>query len=97
MKDEYTIIIRKTENTNIALCIELNLCSTGDSLSEVNKNIREAIDVYLEDIMISPNTITESISINDFIEFLRDTEPENQEGYSNDPIKFYEIKILKQE
>lgn len=89
MNEKYTIIIRKTDDSYIALCMELNICSTGDTLSEVNKNIREAIDVYLEDIMISPNTITEAISINDFIEFLKDTEPENSEDKINDHIKFY--------
>lgn len=44
-----TVIIEKDQCGYYAFCPELNGCHTqGDSLDEVLKNIREAIELYLE-------------------------------------------------
>jgi predicted RNase H-like HicB family nuclease len=44
-----SIIIEKNEDGYYAYCPELQGCfSQGDSFEEVNENIREAIELYLE-------------------------------------------------
>ncbi|RLE13186.1 type II toxin-antitoxin system HicB family antitoxin [Candidatus Aerophobetes bacterium] len=44
-----SVVIEKDEHGYYAYCPELKGCQTqGDSLEEVLKNIREAIELYLE-------------------------------------------------
>jgi predicted RNase H-like HicB family nuclease len=52
-----------------------NQCHSRDNdLAEVEKNLRTTIDLYLEDIKEHPETVSSPISMEEFIEFLRDTE-----------------------
>ena len=94
MNQEYTIIIRKTEHSYIALCMEMNICSMGETLKETKQNLKDAIALYLEDVESNPETILEPISIHEFIEFLKDTELENQPENSNNYFKTFEINSL---
>ena len=47
MDSQYTIVVRREGPNYVALCIELNLLSQGDSLDQVKRNIIEAIREYL--------------------------------------------------
>jgi predicted RNase H-like HicB family nuclease len=76
MKKTYTAIIRKSRLEYVAICLELNVSAIEEDLAAVEKNLRAAIELYLEDIQIYPETIVSHISTEEFIEFLKDTEPE---------------------
>jgi predicted RNase H-like HicB family nuclease len=80
MKEKYTAIVRKSKLEYVAVCLELNVTARGEDLPSVEKNLRGAIEVYLEDLKENPETIAGPISTEEFIEFLRDTEPEWYRG-----------------
>ena len=44
------ILIEKEGDLHSVLCLELNVASQGETLEEARKNIREAIELYLEDV-----------------------------------------------
>jgi len=73
---KYTAIIRKSKLEYVALCLELNVSSRGVDLADVEKNLRTAIELYLDDLKQFPETVTTAISAEDLIEFLADTAPE---------------------
>jgi predicted RNase H-like HicB family nuclease len=77
---KYTAIIRKSRLEYVAVCLELNVSSGGEDLPAVEKNLREAIELYLEDIRENPETVVSAMPTEDFIEFLRDTEPDWYKG-----------------
>jgi hypothetical protein len=56
--------------------LELNVSARGDDLADVEKNLRKAIELYLQDIKDHSETAVSPISIEELIEFLRDTEPD---------------------
>ncbi|GFP20693.1 hypothetical protein HKBW3S03_02197, partial [Candidatus Hakubella thermalkaliphila] len=76
MEKKYTAIVRKSKLEYVAICLELNVSARGEDLADVEKNLRTAIELYLVDIKEHPETAVSSISTDEFIEFLRDTEPE---------------------
>lgn len=94
-KKHYTTIIRKSRLEYVAICLELNISARGDGLADVEKNLRNAIELYLEDIKEHPETTISPISIEEFIEFLRDTEPEwykePGEGLILRPLEVHEV------
>lgn len=76
----YTAIVRKSKLEYVAVCLELNVPARGEDLASVEKNLRNAIELYLDDIKEHPETSAAPISTEEFIEFLRDTEPEWYKG-----------------
>ncbi|GFP20977.1 hypothetical protein HKBW3S06_00204, partial [Candidatus Hakubella thermalkaliphila] len=76
MEKKYTAIVRKSKLEYVAICLELNVSARGEDLADVEKNLRTAIELYLAHIKEHPETAVSSISTDEFIEFLRDTEPE---------------------
>jgi predicted RNase H-like HicB family nuclease len=76
MKEKYTAIVRRSRLEYVAICLELNVSARGEDLASVDKNLRNAIESYLADLKENPETVAEPISTEEFIEFLRDTEPE---------------------
>ena len=76
MEKTYTAIIRKSKLEYVAVCLDLNVSARGEDLPSVEKNLREAIELYLEDLMENPETAVSPMPTEDLIEFLRDTEPE---------------------
>ncbi len=76
MKRKYTAIVRKSKLEYVAICLELNVSACGDDLVSVEKNLRNAIELYLEDIKENSDTKVSPIPTEEFIEFLKDTEPE---------------------
>ncbi len=95
MEKKYTAIVRKSKLEYVAICMELNVSARGDNLADVEKNLRAAIELYIEDLKEHPETVVSSISIEDFIEFLRDTEPEwykePGEGLILRPLEVHEV------
>lgn len=49
MRTRYTIIITKGEVAYVAYCQELGIASQGKTVRAAKKNIREAINLYLEE------------------------------------------------
>jgi predicted RNase H-like HicB family nuclease len=76
MGKKYTAIIRKSKLEYVAIYLDLNVSARGDDLVDVEKNLKTAIELYLEDIKKHPETVISPISTNEIIEFLKDTEPE---------------------
>ena len=95
MEKKYTAIVRKSKLEYVAICLELNVSSRGDDLVSVERNLRDAIELYIEDIKAHPETEVEPISTEEFIEFLRDTEPEwykePEEGLILRPLEVHEV------
>jgi predicted RNase H-like HicB family nuclease len=44
-------LIEKEGDRYTALCLELNVATFGDTVEEANVNLREAVELYLEDVM----------------------------------------------
>lgn len=97
MKKKYTAIVRKSRLEYVAICLELNVSARGDDLADVEKNLRAAIETYLSDIEDHPETVISPISTDEFIEFLRDTEPEwynePREGLILRPLEVHEVPV----
>lgn len=95
MNKKYTAIVRKSKLEYVAVCMELNVSARGEDLADVEKNLRTAIELYIKDIKDNPETIATSISTEEFIEFLRDTEPdwykEPSEGLILRPLEIHEV------
>ncbi|UCH96888.1 MAG: type II toxin-antitoxin system HicB family antitoxin [Candidatus Aminicenantes bacterium] len=80
--DFYTVVLRKSGNYWVALCLENGIVGQGTSKDDSIQNLKEAIDSFdearksdsEEDIYSSP------ISINELHEFLmvEDVEPRSQ-------------------
>ncbi len=64
-------------------------------MAAVEKNLRAAIELYLEDLEEFPETIVSHVSTEEFIEFIRDTEPEwyrePAEGLLLRPLEVHEV------
>ena len=95
MNRQYTAIIRKSRLEYVAVCLDLNVSARGEDLADVEKNLRSAIELYVEDIKENDSTIVSPISVEDFIEFLRDTEPEWYKGPADGlilrPLEVHEV------
>jgi len=95
MEQKYTAIIRKSKLEYVAICLELNVSSRGDDLADVEKNLKTAIELYLEDLKEYPETARSPIATDELIEFLRDTEPdwyrEPGEGLILRPLEVHEV------
>jgi predicted RNase H-like HicB family nuclease len=95
VEKKYTAIVRKSKFEYVAICLELNISARGEDLADVEKNLRAAIVLYLEDIKTHPDTTASPISTEEFIEFLKDTEPEwykePGEGLILRPLEVHEV------
>ena len=58
----FTAIIKKGEKQFVALCPELDVVSQGYSVEEAIKNLKEAVELYIEEIGI-PEEITSGDTI----------------------------------
>ena len=54
MEKKYTAIVRKSRLEYVAMCLELNVSARGEDLAAVEKNLRAAIELYLEDLKNFP-------------------------------------------
>ena len=46
-------LVEKENGLYSALCLELDVASQGRTISEARKNLQEAVEVYLEDVIAS--------------------------------------------
>jgi predicted RNase H-like HicB family nuclease len=49
MSYKFTTIITKEGKWYVAYCLELGVVSQGKNIDEVKKNLKEAVELYLED------------------------------------------------
>lgn len=47
-KYEYTAVVWKEEKSYVSKCPELSVASCGDTFEEAVKNLKEAVELYLE-------------------------------------------------
>jgi predicted RNase H-like HicB family nuclease len=45
---DYTVIVWKEKEGYVSKCPELGVASAGDSIFEATENLKEAVDLYLE-------------------------------------------------
>lgn len=45
----FTTIINKEDKWYVALCVELGVVSQGKTIEEAQENLKEAVELYLED------------------------------------------------
>lgn len=50
MKYTFTTTVHKEGRWYVALCVELGVASQGKTAAEAKKNLKEAVELYLEDI-----------------------------------------------
>ncbi len=67
MPKPYTVIVRKSKLQYVAVCLELNVSACGDTLAEVEIALKEAIELYLEDVAAYPETQISAITASDFL------------------------------
>ena len=64
-KRNFTAIIEKEGDMYVALCPELDIASQGNSVEEARQNLKEAIELFLEEA--SPSEIQERLHSELFI------------------------------
>ena len=64
-KRNFTAIIEKEDDMYVALCPELDIASQGKYVESAKQNLKEAIELFLEDA--SPSEIKEKIHSELFI------------------------------
>lgn len=58
MSLKYNVIIEQEENWYIAKCIDNNVASQGKTIEEALNNLKEAIELYLEnEDLVMPKTV----------------------------------------
>lgn len=65
LKRNFTAIIEKEGNMYVSLCPELDIASQGKSVEEARENLKEAIELFLEEA--SPEEIKERLHSELFI------------------------------
>lgn len=55
----FTAIIRKGENQFVALCSELDVVSQGYTIEEAVSNLKEAVELYVEEMGIPEKYISQ--------------------------------------
>ncbi len=45
---QFTVVIEREEDMYVALCPELDIASQGETIEESRKNLKEAIELFLE-------------------------------------------------
>lgn len=49
MSIKYNVIIQKEEEWYVAKCLDNNIASQGKSIEEAMKNLKEALELYMQD------------------------------------------------
>lgn len=63
---EFTAIIKKGEKQFVALCPELDVASQGYSIEESIKNLKEACELYIEEMGIPEGISSGDILVTSF-------------------------------
>lgn len=70
----FTAIVRRGPKEYVGIALEYNVAARGRSLTEVEVNLREAVEALLTDAE-EEGAVVEPIPTAELIEFLRDTAP----------------------
>ena len=63
---EFTAIIKKGEKQFVALCPELDVVSQGYTIEESLKNLKEAAELYIEEMGVPEGISSEDILVTSF-------------------------------
>ena len=63
---EFTAIIKKGEKQFIALCPEIDVASQGYTIEEAVKNLKEACELYVEEMGFPEGISSEDILVTSF-------------------------------
>lgn len=66
MSLKFTSTIKKEGSYFVARCVELGVVSQGKSLDEANANLKEAVELYLENTKVSKAQYSQSSYISSF-------------------------------
>ena len=64
---EFTAIIKKGEKQFVALCPELDVVSQGYTIEDTIKNLKEACDLYIEEMGVPEGASSERIFVTSFV------------------------------
>ena len=64
---EFTAIIKKGEKQFVALCPELDVVSQGYTVEEAIKNLKEACELYIEEMGVPEGVSSEDILVTSFV------------------------------
>ena len=64
---EFTAIIKKGEKQFVALCPELDVASQGYTVEEAIKNLKEACELYIEEMGVPEGISSEEILVTSFV------------------------------
>jgi len=64
---ELTAIIKKGEKQFVALCPELDVVSQGYTIEEAIKNLKEACELYVEEMGVPEGAGSENILVTSFV------------------------------
>jgi len=53
MSHRFTAVITKEDKWYVALCIELGVVSQGQTIEEAKKNLKEAVELYIENFGVN--------------------------------------------
>lgn len=71
---ELHILIEREGDLYSALCLELNVASQGRTIKEAERNIKEAVNLYLEDVYKSDDQkdfIPRSAPVREWLKYFR--------------------------
>ena len=60
---DLTVVIRKGEKQFVALCPELDVVSQGHTVEEAIKNLKEACELYVEEMGVPEGISSEDILV----------------------------------
>ena len=63
---EFTAIIKKGEKQFVALCPELDVASQGYTIDEALKNLKEAVELYIEETGVPEEIYTNGMVVANF-------------------------------
>ncbi len=66
MPQKFTAILRRSKLEYVAVCLELNVSARGDDLADVERNLKEAIELYLSDLQDHQETVAGPMAIEEF-------------------------------
>ena len=64
---EFTAIIKKGEKQFVALCPELDVASQGYTIEEAIKNLKEACELYIEEMGVPDGVGSEEVLVTSFV------------------------------
>lgn len=63
---ELTAIIKKGEKMYVALCPELDVVSQGHTVEEALKNLKEAVELYIEEMGLPEGVVSQEMIVASF-------------------------------